>query len=126
VARASDDPERRRLDATALAARVDRAEAGDAAAGRGLWRVITDWSELAQPLRFRLERGQLAYVLEHAADFPDDAARELYSELVERYRGDAAPMAELRTLGRRLQALEDAGALPRVMVVRSRRRRDRA
>lgn len=107
-----------------VTAAVDAADGGDGEAARELWGELDDWSRFREPLRYRLERGQLRYVLAHPGDFPDDTARELYSALLERHAGDAERVAELRGLGAALHELERRGDLPRVMVVRTRRRRE--
>jgi hypothetical protein len=107
-----------------VAAAHARAEAGDGEAARELFGELDDWSRFPEPLRYQLERGQLRYVLAHPGDFPDDTARELYSALLEREAGDPDRVAELRQLGAALHALERDGQLPRVMVLRARRRRE--
>jgi len=54
---------------------------------------------------------------------PDgDAVRELYGELVDRYRDDAPRLAVLRPIGDEIRRLEAAGTLPSVLVARSDRR----
>ncbi|MCG8424839.1 MAG: hypothetical protein MJE77_43680 [Proteobacteria bacterium] len=61
--------------------------------------------------------------VEQAGD-SDDAAgeasdvRERYSELLEEHMDDAAALARIQVLGRRIAALEAAGILPRVLVRR--------
>jgi hypothetical protein len=107
-----------------VAAALARAEDGDGEAARELFAELVDWSRFREPLRYQLERGQLRYVLAHPGDFPDDTARELYSALLERHAGDPVQLDELRRLGAALHALERDGRLPRVMVVRSPRRRE--
>lgn len=114
------DPARHAEVAAALA----RVSAGDADAARELFGELDDWSRFREPLRYQLECGQLRYVLAHPADFSDDTARELYSALLERHAGDPDRVAELRQVGAALHALERDGQLPRVMVLRSRRRRE--
>lgn len=58
------------------------------------------------------------------ADPPDgDAVREAYGELVDRYRDDAACMAQLKALGEEIRRLEADGTLPSAMVARSDRRK---
>ena len=58
------------------------------------------------------------------ADPPDgDAVRELYGELVDRYRGDQAALAKIKPLGDEIRALEASGSLPSTMVARSDRRK---
>lgn len=55
---------------------------------------------------------------------PDgDAVRELYGELVDRYRDDPARLAVLKPIGDEIRKLEAIGALPSVMVARSDRRK---
>jgi hypothetical protein len=57
------------------------------------------------------------------ADPPDgDAVRELYGEIVDRYRDDPARMAARRPLGEEIRKLEAEGTLPSVLVARSNRR----
>lgn len=54
---------------------------------------------------------------------PDgDAVRELYGEIVDRYRDDPARMAALKPLGNEIRKLEADGTLPSVLVARSDRR----
>ena len=58
------------------------------------------------------------------ADPPDgDAVREAYGELVDRHRGDAGHMAQLKALGDEIRKLEADGVLPSAMVARSDRRK---
>ena len=56
---------------------------------------------------------------------PDDAdaVRELYCELVDRYRDDAEALAILRPIGDEIRRLEAAGELPSTLVARSDRRK---
>jgi hypothetical protein len=49
--------------------------------------------------------------------------RELYGELVDRYRDDPASLAQLRPLGDEIRKLEAEGRLPSTLVVRSPRAR---
>jgi hypothetical protein len=51
-----------------------------------------------------------------------DAVRELYGEIVDRYRDDPARMAALRPVGDEIRKLEADGTLPSVLVARSDRR----
>lgn len=54
---------------------------------------------------------------------PDgDAVRELYGEIVDRYRDDPKRMAALKPLGDEIRKLEADGTLPSVLVARSDRR----
>lgn len=53
----------------------------------------------------------------------DDAVRELYCELVDRYRDDAEALAILKPIGEEIRKLEAAGALPSTLVARSDRRK---
>lgn len=53
---------------------------------------------------------------------PDgDEVRELYGELVDRYRDQPARLAQLRSLGDEIRRLEADGTLARAMVARSKR-----
>jgi hypothetical protein len=67
---------------------------------------------------------RLRRILDHPAECPDETARELYSGLLDRHGDDPARLEILRELATRLHALEREGALPRSMVVRTRRRRE--
>ncbi|HSN28856.1 MAG TPA: hypothetical protein VLT45_21360 [Kofleriaceae bacterium] len=53
----------------------------------------------------------------------DDSVRELYGELVDRYRDDPASLARLRPFGDEIRQLEAEGRLPSTLVVRSERRK---
>jgi hypothetical protein len=54
---------------------------------------------------------------------PDgDAVRELYGEMIDRYRDHPKQLAVLRALGDEIRTLEKAGTLPSVLVARSDRR----
>ena len=55
---------------------------------------------------------------------PDgDAVRELYGELVDRYRDDAAALARVKPLGDEIRKLESDGKLASTLVARSDRRK---
>jgi hypothetical protein len=72
-------------------------------------------------------RWRIAVVRAVIAAPPDgDAVRELYSELVDRYRSQPARLALLRPIGDEIRRLEAAGTLARAMVVRSDRRPSRS
>jgi len=49
----------------------------------------------------------------------DDAVRELYGELVDRYRDDPTRLAQLRPLGDEIRRLESEGVLASTLVARS-------
>ena len=53
----------------------------------------------------------------------DDSVRELYGELVDRYRDDAESLARLKPFGDEIRKLETEGRLPSTLVVRSDRRK---
>lgn len=54
---------------------------------------------------------------------PDgDAVREIYGEIVDRYRDDAKKLAALRPIGDEIRRLEADGILPSALVARSDRR----
>ncbi len=55
---------------------------------------------------------------------PDaDAVRELYCEIVDRYRDDAEALAIIKPLGDEIRRLEREGTLPSTLVARSERRK---
>jgi hypothetical protein len=58
-----------------------------------------------------------------AAPPDDDAVRELYCELVDRFRDDAEALAILKPLGEEIRKLEATGELPSTLVARSDRRK---
>ena len=54
---------------------------------------------------------------------PDgDAVREIYGEIIDRYRDDPKRLAALRPIGEEIRRLEAEGTLPSAMVARSDRR----
>jgi hypothetical protein len=92
---------RRDGDALADAADADAADADGDTALR--WRLAVLRAVIAAP--------------------PDgDAVRELYGELVDRYRDEPARLAELRPLGDEIRRREADGTLARSLVARSDRR----
>lgn len=58
-----------------------------------------------------------------AAQPDDDLVRELYGELVDRYRSEPPRMVALKALGDEIRKLEADGTLPSTLVVRSDRRK---
>ena len=58
-----------------------------------------------------------------AAPPDSDAVRELYGELVDRYRDDPERLAVLRPIGDEIRRREAEGTLPSVLVARSERRK---
>ena len=58
-----------------------------------------------------------------AAPPDDDAVRELYCELVDRFRDDPDALAIIKPIGDEIRKLEAAGALPSTLVARSERRK---
>jgi hypothetical protein len=69
-------------------------------------------------------RWRIAVIRAVIAAPPDgDAVRELYGDLVDRYRDQPSRLAELRPLGDEIRRLEADGTLARSMVARSDRRR---
>ena len=108
--------DRARLEALVVRAEDDlgtvaeRRDAGDALA-----------AELGGDLALRWRLAVLRAAIE---DPPDgDAVRELYGELVDRYRDEAASLAKIKPLGDEIRKLEAAGELPSTMVARSDRRK---
>jgi hypothetical protein len=78
----------------------------------------TDPGEREVALRWRI-----AVVRAVMAAPPDgDAVRELYGELVDRYRDQPAQLAQLRPLGDEIRRREAEGTLARSLVARSDRR----
>ena len=104
----------------ALAARIE-ADPGALAEARGEGDALADAPELRDDdaaLRWRI-----AVVRAVMAAPPDgDAVRELYGELVDRYREHPARLAELRPLGEDIRRREADGTLARSLVARSDRR----
>jgi uncharacterized small protein (DUF1192 family) len=69
-------------------------------------------------------RWRIAVVRAAIAEPPDgDAVRELYGELVDRYRDDAASLARIKPLGDEIRRLEADGRLASTLVARSDRRK---
>lgn len=67
-------------------------------------------------------RWRIAVMRSIIANPPDpDAVRELYGELVDRYRDDPPRLARLRPLGDEIRKLESEGVLPSTLVARSKR-----
>jgi hypothetical protein len=95
-----------RKDGDALADAVDAVDADDSnIAGDAVlrWRIAVLRAVIAAP--------------------PDgDAVRELYGELVDRYRDQPVRLAALRPLGDEIRRLEANGTLARSLVARSDRR----
>jgi hypothetical protein len=67
-------------------------------------------------LRWRI--AVLKSLIAHPPD--DDAIRELYGELVDRYRSDPPRLAQLRLVGDEIRRLEAEGILPSTLVARHR------
>ncbi len=65
--------------------------------------------------------GVLRAVLAHPPD--DDAVRELYGELCDRYRDDPEGQTALKPLGEEIRKREAEGTLPSTLVARSARAR---
>ncbi|HET7499823.1 MAG TPA: hypothetical protein VFK02_02440 [Kofleriaceae bacterium] len=94
-----------RADGDALADAADARDQADPGAGDAAlrWRIAVVRAVIAAP--------------------PDgDAVRELYGELVDRYRDRPARLAQLRDLGDEIRRLEADGTLARSLVARSDRR----
>jgi hypothetical protein len=109
--------------ATRLAALAAKLEADPAvlASSRGLGDALADQLDAADDdaaLRWRI--AVLRAVISAPPD--GDAVRELYGELVDRYRRRPARLAALRLLGDEIRRLEAEGALARSLVARSDRR----
>jgi hypothetical protein len=100
-----------RAEGDALAAEADRTDDSDGSDGGGgdtalRWRIAVLRAVIAAP--------------------PDgDAVRELYGELVDRYRDQPVRMAAVRPLGEDIRRLEADGTLASSLVARSDRRPQR-
>ena len=69
-------------------------------------------------------RWRIAVLRAAIEDPPDgDAVRELYGELVDRYRDDPASLIRIKPFGDEIRKLEAEGQLPSTLVVRSDRRK---
>ncbi len=103
----------------ALAARIEADPAGLPAA-RPIGDALAAMPSLAGgdvALRWRI--AVIRAVM--AAPVDGDEVRELYGELVDRYRDQPERLAQLRALGDEIRRLEAEGTLARAMVVRSKR-----
>lgn len=101
----------------ALAARI-AADPGALAAVRGDGDALAEELDGDDALRWRL-----AVIRAVIAAPPDgDAVRELYGELVDRYRDQPDRLAQLRPIGDEIRRREAEGTLARSMVARSNRR----
>jgi hypothetical protein len=108
---------------TKLSALVERVEADPAAAIE----ARAEGDALALELEGDLAlRWRIALVRALIAAPPDgDAVRELYGELVDRYRDDPVQLAQLKAIGDEIRTREASGELPSAMVARSDRRKKR-
>lgn len=105
----------------ALAARVE-ADPAALAGVRGEGDALADGASGDDALRW-----WIAVLRAVMAAPPDgDAVRELYGELVDRYRGDPDRLAQLRPIGDEIRRREAEGSLARSMVARSNRRPQRS
>ena len=106
--------------ASKLTALVERC-AGDPAAiaasrAEGDALAIEAGGEVALAWRVAVLRAVMAYPPD------DDAVRELYGELCDRYRDDPDGLKTLKPLGEEIRRLESEGKLPSTLVARSDRR----
>lgn len=110
-----------REDTARLAALVARCEADPAVVGPS--RATGD--RLAASLGGELGlRWRIAVLRAVMAAPPDgDAVRELYGELVDRYRDDPKALAIVKPIGDEIRKREKDGSLPSALVARSDRRK---
>lgn len=102
---------------TALTARI-AADPGALAEARDQGDALAEQLEDDAALHWRI-----AVLRAVVAAPPDgDAVRELYGELVDRYREQPSRLAALRPLGDEIRRREADGSLPRSLVARSDRR----
>jgi hypothetical protein len=111
------------MSASALTQLTQRIEADPAALAelRSEGDALADAPDLADhdaALRWRI--AVLRAVM--AAPPDGDAVRELYGELIDRYRDQPEPLARLRALGDEIRRLEADGTLASSLVARSDRR----
>jgi len=105
-------------DALAMALDGDPERLNDRAADRAADRPLD-----GEPDRDLVLRWRIAVLRAVMAAPPDgDAVRELYGELVDRYRDQPARLATLRPLGDEIRRLEADGTLASSLVARSDRR----
>ncbi len=85
----------------------------------------TEGDALAEQVGGELARRWYIAVIRAAMAAPPDGdtVRELYGELVDRYREQPDHLAALRALGEELRAREASGELPSTLVARSDRRK---
>ena len=108
----------------ALAARIE-ADPAALAAARKDGDALADAVDAGDSSAFgdAVLRWRIAVLRAVIAAPPDgDAVRELYGELVDRYRDQPARLAALRPLGDEIRRLEADGTLARSLVARSDRR----
>jgi hypothetical protein len=74
-------------------------------------------------LRVDLEQDLAALRALLASPPQDESVRELYGELVDRYRDDVTALAQVKAFGDEIRKLEAEGRLPSTLVVRSDRRK---
>jgi hypothetical protein len=110
--------------AMTLQARLAALAAAIEADSAALAKVREEGDALAERVRGDTAlRWRIAVVRAVMAAPPDgDAVRELYGELVDRYRDEPAAMTALRRLGDDIRRLEGEGRLARSLVARSDRR----
>jgi hypothetical protein len=108
----------------ALAARIE-ADPAALAATRSDGDALADAVDAGDSTAFgdAVLRWRIAVLRAVIAAPPDgDAVRELYGELIDRYRDQPARLAALRPLGDEIRQLEANGTLARSLVARSDRR----
>jgi hypothetical protein len=104
---------------TALVARIDSDPSNADAAGREAGDKLAD--EVGGDLALRWRMGVVKALMVAPPD--QDAVREAYGELVDRYRDDEAALATIKPLGDEIKRRESDGSLPQTMVARSNRRK---
>ena len=106
--------------ASKLAALVERGAADPAsiAAARAQGDALA--IEAGGTVAFAWRLAVLRYTMANPPD--DDAVRELYGELCDRYRDDPEALKALKPLGEEIRRLEAEGTLPSTLVARSDRR----
>ena len=102
-----------------LTALVQRIDEDPAALEREAGDKLAD--EVGGDLALRWRMGVVKALMAKPPD--QDAVREAYGELVDRYRDDEAALAVIKPLGDEIKRSESDGSLPQTMVARSNRRK---
>ena len=98
---------------------VQRVDSDPSALDRGAGDKLAE--EVGGELALRWRMGVVKALMAVPPD--QDAVREAYGELVDRYRDDSEALALIKPLGDEIRKRESDGSLPSTMSVRSNRRK---